>query len=152
MTVGKGPYRLPTAHFPHFPSTLSSMEGGSPSSWPPVPSTCTAPLPVSGLSGWSPQGPASRLSQCTAHNANPGRLWTCPHLAPPPNSSSVYKGLSVYHQQWTEPPRPLCHPGRSPSPSCSESGFPSRPSSGPVFSPIDHAPDSAGDRPPPTCL
>ena len=83
LMVGKGPHRLPRAHFHDLPSTLSLMKGGSP----------RAPSPVSGLSGRSPQGPASWLSPCTAHSANPGRFWTCPHPAPPPNSSSVPRTL-----------------------------------------------------------
>ena len=82
LTVGKGPHRLPTAHFPPFPSTLSSMEGGSPSSWPRLPPHAQPPRLSRGC-----QDGAHKALHHGCHNAPPtvptlggsGRAPTRPH-------------------------------------------------------------------------
>lgn len=84
MMAGKGPHRLPTAHFPHFPSTLSSMEGGSPSSWPPVSLHTHSPLACLGAVRTEPTRPCITVITMHRPQCQPWEALDVPPPGPTP--------------------------------------------------------------------
>ena len=84
LTVGKGPHGLPTAHFPPFPSTLSSMEGGSPSSWPPASLHTHSPLACLGAVRTEPTRPCITVVTMHRPQCQPWEALDVPPPGPTP--------------------------------------------------------------------